>query len=136
MGGVTLPAQRPLAAGAVPDGTAPAGFNAAYTAARSAGAPFVCAARTQGDWTVKADARSAPGLAIAPDTLRLIAAAGGRLVREGAARDRSATAARTVRYGLADQGRARRVAAGLHAAAYGLPEPLGALPASPQPGKQ
>ncbi|TJZ95848.1 hypothetical protein [Actinacidiphila oryziradicis] len=112
-------------AAAIPDATGIAAFNAAYEAARAAGAVFVCIARSGQRWTVKADTFTAPAHVVDEVAAAAIREAAVRLVRDRVVRSGSvAGPAYVVLYDVAGEDCARQLAAALHAALYGDQEPL------------
>jgi hypothetical protein len=115
----------PCPAGQIPDATGIAAFNAAYEAARAAGAVFVCVARSGQRWTVKADTFTAPDHMVNEVAAAAIREAAMRLVRDRVVRSGSvAGPAYVVLYDVAGEDRARQLAAALQAALYGDLEPL------------
>jgi hypothetical protein len=107
-------------------------FNAAYESARMAGAVYVGIERRGRGWTVKADTLAAgPALTVDKSAQSAICDAAVRLVRRGEIRAGSGLG--PVHYtlnGVESEGRAREIAAALHAALYGDAEPLArAVPA-------
>jgi hypothetical protein len=119
------PLPLPCPAALIPDATDLDAFNAAYEAARAAGAVFVCIARSRRGWTVKADTLTAPGHLVDDTATAAIRAAAVRLVRDRKARSgSSAGPAYIVLYDVAGEEKARELAAALHAALYGDLGPL------------
>ncbi|MFF3460138.1 hypothetical protein ACFYXH_38750 [Streptomyces sp. NPDC002730] len=121
----------PCPADLIPDATGLDAFNIAYKAARTARVVFVAVKRRGRRWTVTADAlTAAPGHVVdgACDAIRdaVIRLVRDREVRSGS----SAGLVHITLYDVADEERARELAAAMHAALYGDLEPLArAVPA-------
>ncbi|MFF9852971.1 hypothetical protein [Streptomyces litmocidini] len=120
------PLPTPCPAHLVPDATGVGSFNAAYQQAQSQQAVFI-AIESQGPrWTVKADTLTAgPGHPVDDAVNDAARDAVMRLVAAGEVRsDAYAGPVYYVLHGVNDEDRARELAAALHAALYGNPEPL------------
>ncbi|MFK0222898.1 hypothetical protein ACIQWN_32505 [Streptomyces vinaceus] len=116
----------PCPAHLVPDVTGGDNFNVAYRLAIVHHVVFVALERQGPRWTVKADALTAgPEHLVEEPVNRAARDAVARLVAAGEVReDAYAGPVYFVLHGLEDQDRARELAAALHAALYGDPEPL------------
>ncbi|MCZ4126125.1 hypothetical protein [Streptomyces sp. H39-S7] len=116
----------PCPAHLIPDATGLDTFNAAYKAAKMADAVYVGVERRGRRWTVKADPLTAAAGHVIDDCAHeAVCRAVIRLVRSG---EISASSGPGPGYytlnGVASEGRARELAAALHAALYGDLKPL------------
>lgn len=123
----------PCPADRIPNATGLDAFNAAYKAAKTAKAVYVGIERRGQQWSVKADVLTAAPQHALDDTAHdAIRAAVLRLARRGEIRPSSGLG--PVHYtllGVKNEERARELAAALHAALYGDPQPMDrAIPAS------
>ncbi|MER6599734.1 hypothetical protein ACWDBC_08325 [Streptomyces parvus] len=119
------PLPTPCPAELVPDATGQDAFTAAYRQAQQQRAVFV-AVESQGPrWTVKADALTAPEHTIGTAAFEAVREAVIHLIRTRQIRpDSSAGPVYFVLHDVDGETRARELAAALHAALYGDPEPL------------
>ncbi|MEU5632196.1 hypothetical protein ACH47C_23805 [Streptomyces rishiriensis] len=117
------PLPTPCPADQVPDATGIAAFNAAYKAAKDAGATYVGIERRGRCWTVKTD--RAPGHVVPADAAAVVRKALTRLVLNREVRNHAAVGPDYVQlHGVKSEQRARELAAAVHAALYGDLEPL------------
>ncbi|MFH8260528.1 hypothetical protein [Streptomyces roseolus] len=116
----------PCPADQVPDATAIDAFNTAYRQAKHQNAVFVAVENQGRRWTVKADALTAgPEHTVGDNAYDAIRAAVIRLIGAREIRsDSSAGPVYFVLYNVETEGRARELAAALHAALYGDLAPL------------
>ncbi|WP_030223106.1 hypothetical protein [Streptomyces bikiniensis] len=115
----------PCPADLVPDATGQDAFTAAYRQAQQQRAVFVAVESQGSRWAVKADVLTAPHHTIDTKAYEAVCEAvihliGTRQVRP----DSSAGPVYFVLHDVDGEGRARELAAALHAALYGDPEPL------------
>lgn len=109
----------------IPDVTGMAAFKAAYRQAKEQDAVFVTIESLDEHWTVKADMITARQHAVADSVYDAIRAAVIQMIRAGEIRsDSSAGPVYFVLHDVADESRARELAAALHAALYGNLAPL------------
>jgi hypothetical protein len=119
------PLPAPYPADLVPDATGMAAFEAAYRQAEEQDAVFVAIESLGEHWTVQADMITAPQHAVAGSVYDAIRAAVIQMIRAGEIRsDSFAGAVYFVLHDVADESRARELAAALHAALYGNLAPL------------
>ncbi len=130
---VMQPLPTPCPADLVPDATGEDAFNAAYRSAMQQRAVFVAVECQAQRWTVKADALTAFEHDIDAMVYDAVRNAVIRLIRSREIRpDSSAGPVYFVLYDLANEDRARELAAALHAALYGDLGPLAqAVPDTP-----
>ncbi|KUN58886.1 hypothetical protein AQJ46_42190 [Streptomyces canus] len=113
----------PCPADQVPDATGTERFNAAYKAAKDAGVTYVGIERRGRSWTVKTD--RAPGHVVTVAAACIIRKAVVRLLLNREVRNHASAGPDYVQLnGVASEQRARELAAALHSALYGDPEPL------------
>jgi hypothetical protein len=129
------PLPTPCPAGQVPDATAVDAFNAAYKQAKQQYAVFVAVENQGRRWTVKADALTAgPDHTVSDAAYEAMRAAVIRLSHAREIRsDSSAGPLYFVLYDVETEGRARELAAALHAALYGDLAPLTRAVPEPSP---
>ncbi|MFF4575941.1 hypothetical protein [Streptomyces sp. NPDC001410] len=97
-----------------------AAFKAAYRQAKEQDAVFVAIESLGEHWTVKADMITAPQHAVADSVYDAVRAAVIQLIRAGEIRSNSSAGpVYFVLHDVAEEGRARELAAALHAALYG-----------------
>ncbi|MFE4777888.1 hypothetical protein [Streptomyces sp. NPDC056713] len=116
----------PCPADRIPDATGMDAFNAACKAAKEQRVVFI-SVEEQGSslWTVKADALTAPQHTITATAQDAVREAVALLIRSREIRpDSSAGPVDVVLHDVDSEGRARELAAALHAALYGDLEPL------------
>ncbi|GAA3597978.1 hypothetical protein [Streptomyces osmaniensis] len=119
------PLPAPCPADLIPDATGMAAFKAAYRQAKQQDAVFVAIESLGEHWTVKADMITASQHAVADSVYDAIQAAVIQLIRAGEIRsDSFAGPAYFVLHDVAEESRARELAAALHTALYGNPAPL------------
>ncbi|MFH0246201.1 hypothetical protein ACGRHY_28135 [Streptomyces sp. HK10] len=125
----------PCPAPQVPDVTATDAFNTAYRAARTQSAVFIAVERSGRAWTVRADTlTAAPRHTLDDATSEAIRTAVTHLVRDRAIDSGSSPGpVHITLYGVPDEARARHLAAALHTALHGNPEPLIQLVGTPKP---
>ncbi len=116
----------PCPAGLVPDATGVDAFLAVYRQAKRQRAAFIAVERQGLRWTVKADTLTAGPHHVVDDSVyEAIRAAVIHLIRTEQVRsDSFAGPVYFVLHGIHSETRARELAACLHAALYGDPEPL------------
>ncbi|MFF2751753.1 hypothetical protein ACFVVA_40225 [Kitasatospora sp. NPDC058048] len=109
----------------VPVITSTATFNAAYSAAKHANAVFVAVERAGRSWTVRADTLTALGHQVDDEVQTALTEAATRLVVSGElASGASPGPVHITLRGVADEERARELAAAVHAALHGDLLPL------------
>ncbi|RFC71096.1 hypothetical protein [Streptomyces sp. AcE210] len=119
------PLPTPCPADRIPDATGMDAFNAACRAAKAQRVVFVAVERQGPLWMVKADALTAPQHTITTTAHDAVREAVIRLIRSREIRpDSSAGPVDFVLHDVGSEGRARELAAALHAALYGDLEPL------------
>ncbi|WP_420082572.1 hypothetical protein ACN6AT_36625 (plasmid) [Streptomyces sp. JL4002] len=119
------PLPTPCPAGLIPDATGQDAFTAAYRQAKQQRAVFVAVEKQGPRWAVKADALTAPGHSIDAAAYEAVREAVIHLIRTRQIRpDSSAGPVYFVLHDVDGEDRARELAAALHAALYGDPEPL------------
>ncbi len=117
------PLQIPCPADQIPDATGTKAFNAAYKAAKDAGATYVGIERRGRCWTVKTD--RAPGHVVAEAAAAIVRKAIVHLLLNREVRKYASVGPDYVQLnGITSEQRARELAAAVHAALYGDPEPL------------
>ncbi|WP_371100556.1 hypothetical protein [Streptomyces sp. PU_AKi4] len=120
------PLPTPCPADQVPDATAVEAFNAAHKQAKRQNTVSIAVENQGRHWTVKADAlTTCPDHTVVDDAYDAIRSAVIRLIRAWEIRsDSSAGPVYFVLYNVKTEGRARELAAALHAALYGDLAPL------------
>ncbi|MFC9266204.1 hypothetical protein ACFTXJ_00220 [Streptomyces zhihengii] len=115
----------PCPADLVPDATGQDAFTAAYRQAKQRQSVFVAVKRQGPRWAVKADALTAPEHTIGTEVYEAMREALIHLIRTRQIRpDSSAGPVYFALHDVDGEGRARELAAALHAALYGDPGPL------------
>ncbi|MFD3729828.1 hypothetical protein [Streptomyces sp. NPDC058671] len=115
----------PCPADLVPDATGMDAFTTPYSAAKEQRAVFVAIERQGPRWTVKTDARTAPQRTLDTPVYDAVREAVSHLIGSRQIRpDSFADPVYVVLYDVDGEGRARELAAALHAAFYGDLEPL------------
>ncbi|WP_329625849.1 hypothetical protein OG357_38085 (plasmid) [Streptomyces sp. NBC_01255] len=115
----------PCPADRIPDATGMDAFTTAYRAAKEQRVVFVAIERQGPRWTVKADAITAPQLTLDTTVHDAVRDAVSHLIDSRQIRpDSFADPVYVVLYDVDGEGRARELAAALHAAFYGDLEPL------------
>ncbi|GGW70026.1 hypothetical protein [Streptomyces xantholiticus] len=119
------PLPAPCPADLIPDATGIDAFNAAYKAAKRQQTVFVAVERQGHHWTVKADTITAPQHTVDDTVYHAVRTAVIRLIRSRQILpDSSPGPVYIVLYDIANEQRARELAAALHAALYADLEPL------------